>query len=132
MQERIAVPVYNGRVSPVFDTAQRLLVIEAENAGEVGRSERTIALLFPPQRAQWLAEQAVNTLICGAISMPLANMIQFHGIRLLPWVAGNLEEVIQAYFAGNLQMPRFAMPGCCGGGRRFRGSGGRMRGRMQF
>jgi len=36
---KIAVSVWEGRVSPVFDTAARLLVLDAEETGEASRFE---------------------------------------------------------------------------------------------
>ena len=120
MQKRIAIPVHNGRVSPVLDAARHLVLIETVDGEEVGRSERDIDVKFPPHRAKWLAEQGIDMLICGAVSMPLAQMVQSHGIELRPWIVGDLEEVIKAHLDGRLQRPRFIMPGCCGRGRRHR------------
>lgn len=114
MQKRIAIPVHNGRVSPVFDAAQRVVLIDTNGGAEVGRSEQEIGMAFPPHRAKWLAEQGVGLLICGAISLPLAQMVQSHGIQLLPWIVGELDDVVDAYLNGGLQGPQFAMPGCCG------------------
>jgi hypothetical protein len=37
-----------------------------------------------------------------------------YGIRLIPFVAGDLREVIRAWLGGKLECDAFAMPGCCG------------------
>jgi len=68
----------------------------------------------------------VETLGCGAISRPHAGAIAAEGIRLVPFVAGTVEEVVAAYAQGLLPGPAFVMPGC---GRRRRGRFGRGRGR---
>lgn len=120
-----------GRVSPVFDTAQRLLVVDSEDGRTMARSELTIEGLSAPLRVQRLTASGVNTLICGAISRPLINMILAARIVVIPFVVGEVAEVLEAHFDGSLTDPRFLMPGCQrrGRGRRFRhrGGGGRQR-----
>jgi predicted Fe-Mo cluster-binding NifX family protein len=118
---RIAIPTWQGRVSPVFDTAQRLLVVELHNGDETGRTEQDLGRLFPPQRAVRLKELGVDVLICGAISRPLAGVIAASGIELVPFVSGECPDVLTAYLGGELAQPRFMMPGCCGRGMRRRG-----------
>jgi len=118
---RIAVPTWQGRVSPVFDTAQRLVVVEVQDGSETGRTEEDLGRLLPPQRAVRLKELGVDVLICGAISRPLAGVIAASGVELIPFVSGESADVLLAYLAGELVQPRFMMPGCCGRGMRRRG-----------
>jgi hypothetical protein len=40
-----------------------------------------------------------------------------YGVHVIPFVAGDLNEVIQAWLSGGLEDDDFAMPGCCGSGR---------------
>ena len=122
---RVAVPVFNGRVSPVFDAARRLMIVEIENGTEVGRTEHSVADLLPWQRARLLGEQGVSHLICGAISMPAINLLMAHGIKVTPNIAGYVDEVLRAYMASRLVSPQFMMPGCWGPGRRGRYRRGR-------
>ncbi len=123
---RIAVPVWQGRVSPVFDVAGQLLLVEADNALEQARREETLADEEPQRRAERLAEWGVRTLICGAISQPLQALLDARGIEVVPRVCGEVEEVLAAFLVGELRADRFAMPGCCG--RAQRGPQGRRRG----
>ena len=124
---KIALPIWNGRISPVFDTARELLVVEAEDGKEIARSRRPLDGSPLPQRAARLAELRVDVLLCGAISRPMAGMLAASGIRIVPFVAGDVEAVVRAYLTGKFPGQRFAMPGCCG--RRFRFRGSRCHGR---
>lgn len=45
-------------------------------------------------------------------------LIAAYGIRIVPFVSGNLRRVIDTWIAGTLHDGTFAMPGC---GRRRRG-----------
>ena len=111
---KIAIPTWNGRVSPVFDTASRLLVVEIKEEIEVFRFETDISEHFLPSKTMRLTGLGIDTLICGAISRPLVYMITTAGIKLIPWISGQVEEVVQAFLTNTLFDPQFIMPGCAG------------------
>ena len=108
---RVAVPIFGGRVSSVFDWARELVV--ADHDGEAVKARRTEDLsgLAPPLRPRRLAELGVETLLCGGISHPMAEMVQMHGIRVTAGLAGDIDAVLAAFFEGRLPTPEFAMPG---------------------
>jgi len=109
--------VWNGRIAPVFDTAKEVCLVEAEKGRIVSQSMQAL----PLQALLWLAEQRVDAVVCGAISRPLHAQLNAAGIRVTPFVAGDVQEVIRAWLAGLLGRPAFAMPGCCGRRRMRRG-----------
>lgn len=115
---------WDRRIAPVFDTARRIHVAEIEAGRIVAEREETLADDMPVRKALRLAELGVETLVCGAITRPLHAIVASYGIRVIPFVAGDLGEVIQAWLRGGLEGEDFAMPGCRGRGRgRRRGLG---------
>ena len=119
---KIAIPIWNGFVSSVFDFAHRLLLVDIENAKVVNQSEVDLKAESLPQRAGSLKNLGVDVLICGAISRALADMIAASGVQVLPFVTGRVAEVLQAYITGQLVQPQFALPGFWPGARKgFRG-----------
>jgi len=108
---KIAIPTWNGKVSQVFDSASRLLVVEVGEEGEYSRFETDITEYFLPSKTMRLTGLGVDTLICGAISRPLAYMITTAGINLIAWISGQVEDVLQAFLRGNLFDIQFLMPG---------------------
>lgn len=110
----VAIPVWQGRVSPVFDVAGQLLVIEMDDARELRRRREVLPDEPPEGRAGRLAGLGVQTLVCGAISRPLEALLGASRVEVVPRVCGDVEEVLQAFTAGGLEDDRFAMPGCCG------------------
>jgi predicted Fe-Mo cluster-binding NifX family protein len=126
---KVAVPVWQGNVSSVFDFAHRLLLVELANGAETNRNEVVLTEQSGPERIAKLRQLGVNVLICGAISRPLAYMLSGSGIQVLAFVTGPIEQVLTAYKAGQLSRPQYALPGCWKGARRgFRGRrGGRGR-----
>jgi len=123
---KIAIPVWQGNVSNVFDFAHRLLLVELENGKEATRSEVALESQLLWQRAGQLKSLGSDVLVCGAISRVLANMVATSGIQVLPYVTGRVDDVLQAYLTGQLVKPEFTMPGCWPGARK--GFGRRRRG----
>jgi len=110
---RIAVPVWHDRVSPVFDVAGRLLLIDVEGDAEVRRSELAVAEQDPALRTGALVEHGVDVLICGAVSAALEAMLSEAGVRVVSQVCGDFEVVVAAFRRGALDGREFVMPGCC-------------------
>ena len=124
---KIAITNHDGRISPVFDVARRLVLVDVEQGREAARKEEVLDQANPAARAHRIAEIGVDVLICGAISRPLQDMLTSSGVQMTPWVCGSVEEVLQAFLCGRLSDASFLMPGCCGRRRRVhghRGSGG--------
>lgn len=111
----------------MFDTAGRILLVSVEDGREVSRMDSLLKEETLHRRVKWLVDNGVNVLVCGAISRPLATITASSGIELIPWMAGDAEEILKAFLEGRLPNPRFLMPGCCAGARRFRRRWGRFR-----
>lgn len=108
---RIAIPIWEDKVSPVFDSASRLLVIDLENMQELSR------LVYPigedlPCKCRKIRSLCPDVIICGAISHLLSSMLNSMGIDVIPQVSGRTEEVLEAYLEGDIFDSRFLMPGC--------------------
>lgn len=127
---KVAVPVFRGGVSPVFDWARRLLVVEHDGERETGRTEVDISPVAPALRARHLAETGVQSLLCGGISAPIAALLDSHGVRVMAGLVGDVDAVLDAFFAGKLPDPAFAMPGWGCRERRHRRRRGQRRGRQ--
>lgn len=120
---RIAIPHWQSRVSPVFDVAERLLLVEVADAREVGRQEVALTSVDPVRRAQQVAQLRSDVLICGAISWPLELALRSAGVQVIAQICGQVDDVVQSFLLGGLENDAFQMPGCCGW-RRFRGRHG--------
>jgi predicted Fe-Mo cluster-binding NifX family protein len=120
---RIAIPVRQGRVSPVFDAARHLWIVDVENGCQAGRSRTILSQRDPLDRAKHVCRCGVELLICGAISRPLMMTLTAVGIEVVPFICGSIEEVIAAFSEGRLAEERFQMPGAKGSGRAAASSG---------
>jgi len=114
---KTAFAYWDDRIAPVFDIARRIHVVEADSGRIVAETGEVLAEDLPVQKVLRLVELGVGTLVCGAISRSFQERIAAYGIRVIPFVAGDLSEVIQAWLSGNLESDTFVMPGCSGRGR---------------
>ena len=118
---KVALATWNGRISPVFDVARQVLMIEVEADRVIARHEEILPGADPQAQVGRLCSLGSQVLICGAISQPLAAMLATGGVRVIPFTAGTVEEVLAAWLAGSLPNPTLSMPGCCGRTRRCHG-----------
>ena len=122
---RIGIPTWHGTVSPVFDVARRLLVVDVEAGVEARRFEESLGETHVLGRATHVTRLGVTVLICGAVSWPLEQALASAGIEVVAHVCGNVEDVLAAHLSGRLAGGAFLMPGCRGCRyRRGRGRGG--------
>ena len=110
----LAIPVFRARVAPVLDWCSKIIIISEEGADAAsGRHidviEESIFILM-----RTLREKGIKTLICGALSPEMLNYGESIGLRIIHGIAGNIEEVLQAYRERKLDQPRYWLPGCRG------------------
>ena len=113
---KIAIPIWEDKVSPVFDTALRLLVVEVKDKKEASRFIYYIGDEDLTRRSQHIRTLNVDILICGAVSHYFLHMLLSSGLDVIQQISGSAEEVLDAYIKGNINNARFLMPGC----KRFR------------
>jgi predicted Fe-Mo cluster-binding NifX family protein len=109
---RIAIPLWQGRVSPVFDEASRILLVDVFEKQERNRQAESLMARNPFERAQTLPKLGVDLLICGMISQTQRTALVSAGIRIIPHICGPVEEVIAAFLDGRIENGALLMPGC--------------------
>lgn len=115
----IAIPVLRSRVAPVLNWCTRIRIFPDDPSYQGSGQELALSPLEAGRRLDFLREQGVKTLICGAASPDLLHYARELGITVVCGVAGELEEVRQSYWSKQLDQPRFWLPGCRGS-RRYR------------
>lgn len=108
---RIAIPIFHNRVSPVLDTCTRLLFIDFEEKISVERREISFGIYSQPERFETIKKLKPDAVICCGISEVLDRRLQSAGIRLISGIAGDVEQVAEAFLSNRLDAPCFRMPG---------------------
>jgi predicted Fe-Mo cluster-binding NifX family protein len=116
---KVAIPVFGHRVSPRFDFAPGLILFTLEKGKIVEREELSLTPWSPWQRVEKLKELQVQTLICGGIDGDSENMLLQQRIQVIPWIAGEAQEALDAFLKGNLQPGATMYPGCSRRGHRW-------------
>jgi len=114
---KVAVPEWQGRVSPVFDVAEHVLLVDSDDENGGSRRVESLGSTALHERVRRLAELGVDVLVCGAISAPLSTLLASQGIKVIPLICGDVDEIVRAFCEGSFEEEQFAMPGCCRKGR---------------
>lgn len=108
---KIAIPIWEDKISPVLDAASRLLIVEVVGQKEASRFETYLEEQELSHRCVRIRRLGIHTLICSAVSTSFSRMLQASGIDLIPGISGHPEAVLDAYLHGNLHHSKFSMPG---------------------
>ena len=117
---KIAIPIFDERISPRFDCARSFLLIEVQNGEVVESEELRAAKLSTMERVGKLSDLRVGTLICGGIDEVSARRLSHNGIRIYSWVTGLVRDALISFLNGELE------PGI------MVGSGGHRQGRWKL
>jgi predicted Fe-Mo cluster-binding NifX family protein len=99
---KVAIAHWQDRISPVFDVADRLFLLDVEDGREVRRESLRLDSRDAFDRAQELVELEVNVLLCGAISLGLEKALISAGIRVVGFLGGEFENIIHVFLDGKL------------------------------
>jgi predicted Fe-Mo cluster-binding NifX family protein len=105
---KVAIPVWNGWVSPVLDVAKTIRVVEIEGGKLMGSESLAVS---DGRLASTLAELGVDVLVCSAVSAPLEAMLWVSGVEVISDVCGDPERIASALAGGDMELDRFRSPG---------------------
>ena len=128
-QMRVGIPIWGSKISPVLDASEQLLVVELTGTERSDIETVQLGGWGMMRRARLIGDLGLDVLICGAISGRLAGLLAWKDVRVIPWVSGEVGDVLRAFVDGDLSGKKFVMPGCRGVGRGA-GRGGSGRGRQ--
>lgn len=108
---KVAIPLFDTRVSPRFAFAREVLLATVEN-GQIRDSSRAVLVDTDPyRRVKLLATLGVRTVICGGINGFYARLLAANNISLVPWVTGEAEHILRLYAGGQLKPGTVFFPG---------------------
>ncbi len=109
---KVAFTAWEDKISPVFNSTRMLLIVDIDNTEIISRRYEA----FNPKIIFCLADILINlkidVLICGAISKIPARIIEDSGVNLIPFIGGNIEDILVSYVKEKRVISTFLMPGC--------------------
>jgi len=104
---KVALPIWNGRISPVFDVAEHFCVLEVED-GVI--KNRWIHNTENNSRVATLWKLGIDVVICGAVSRQLEAALWVAGMDVIPEICGPVDPVIRAFLRGSLAEGTYFSP----------------------
>ena len=109
---KIALTVWENRISPVFDVAATVAVYDILD-GEIHKEiELDFSEMNAYEKILELAKLNTGIIICGAVSRPVSCLAESYGMEIYSFIAGEESTVIKAYSEGLITDERLKMPGC--------------------
>jgi len=115
---KIALSIWNDRIAPLFESSRILWIPVLQEQNSENPEYLSLPEGSPEEKLLFLEAEGIEVLVCGGISKGVCRFARERNIKVFPFVAGDREEVLQAYLNGGLITPRFSMPGCSCAGRR--------------
>ena len=101
---RIAIPVFRTRIiSPRFDVARRLLLVDLHDGNVVEKREISFDLIHPLKRIQFLKDQGIQALLCGGIRRCDRFELEEMGITVYAPLFGEIEDILNFCVDGTLR-----------------------------
>ena len=94
---RIALSVFNGKISPRFDVAPVLRLYEIKKRKITNEKEISCEGWNDIERVRRLKEMGVEVLVCGGIPNDLFETLLNNNISVVPWVTGNVQDVLKKF-----------------------------------
>ncbi len=108
---KIAIPVFENRISPRFDCAPGFRLCEVEGDKITGVREISCQGFNDNERVSQLKDLGVDTLICGGLPNYLLGILTDNGINVIPWIAGDMSEALTLFLRGQLNSGMVICPG---------------------
>jgi len=100
---KIAIPIFENRISPRFDFSPEMWVIEVERGKVLGREKFSTANLNLPQRLEQISSNGVDKVICGGIDGLSRDQLGSRGIDVVQDVIGDADIVFDLFMRGRLR-----------------------------
>jgi len=98
----IVIPIFENRISNRLDCSDNILLISIENGSVNKRQTFYWAPAKPLEKINLLLHLKVNVLICDGITEFYSSQLKNTPIQVIPWISGEVDEVLARYLDGKL------------------------------
>lgn len=99
---KVAITICRERVSPLFGSAETVLIVDFIDGNEIDRQSVSLSGLTVYEKMAKLVGFGVDLLICGAIHISARSRLEKEGLRVFPWVVGRVADVLRWPTSRNL------------------------------
>jgi predicted Fe-Mo cluster-binding NifX family protein len=98
----IAIPIFKSRVSVRLDCAEYIHLITLERGVVKNRETMRLITANSLEKIKVLIKLNPDVLICGGLTEFCQNRLKNTDIQIIPWVRGDIEEILAQYLEGKL------------------------------
>lgn len=102
----IVIPNFGNRVSPRFDYAESLQLITVEEKTVVKRETIKLIVHSNLERINFIIQLQPDLIICDGISELSSDKITESKIKIIAWVNGTIDNILEKYLKGELKEKR--------------------------
>lgn len=102
MKAKVAIPRTGESVAPCFEYSATIAIFTLEGDRVVDQLDFPFRSRDPLDRVRLLRDQDVDTIICGGMQDVFEDLVRACGIRLISWVSGSVDDLLQEYVGGRL------------------------------
>lgn len=99
---RVAIPVFGGRISNRLDCSERFVLATVDAGRVASRESIRWVRTGPTSLITLLIDMGVDVLICNGITGFISRRLARTGIRVIPWVSGDADTVLDRFARGQL------------------------------
>jgi len=100
---KVAIPRYEGRISPRFGFTQDILIVDLENGKIQSRESIPVERYLPGEIPDLLFQKGVRVVLTGGINLQFQDMFRERGIEVIWGLIGTPEEALEAFFMGKIE-----------------------------
>lgn len=108
---KIALSFWRGRIAPVLDVSRKAALIDLEAGRVADRREVILHCSGLNGYVRQLQRLDIELVVCGAISRELEKSLRLAGIKVIGFVCGDIEAIIDALIQDRIGEACFRMPG---------------------
>lgn len=102
----IAIPIFGNRISPRLDYAESLQLIYIDKKKVLKRETIKIITHNRLERINRIINLQPDILICDGLTEICKNKLVKSTIKVIPWVHGDVDEVLENYMSDKLTFPK--------------------------
>ena len=99
---RVAIPRFGEQVAPCFGYAATITIFTIGKGKVLDEVDFCLQSNDILDRFRLLRDQQVGTLICGGLEESLADLLQANDVRVISWVSGRVDVLLERFLRGEL------------------------------
>jgi predicted Fe-Mo cluster-binding NifX family protein len=96
------MPRFGESVAPCFGYSATITIFTIKRGKVEDQVDFRLRSSDMLDRVRLLRDQQVGTLICGGLQERLEDMLQANGVRVISWVSGRVDDLLDCFLRGEL------------------------------